>query len=283
MKSYSRLSNIQSKKFDHVKRKKKAFLISLILINLGLAIFCIQRFFGLDYFDIKSITINGANEAITTAIQNKSSEILNGYYLNLISKNSIFTYPKTRLISAIGEVSPDIQGINIYSQNRNSLIIDIVEKKPAAIVCTSLPDNDNEEDYDDCYYADWSGLLFAKASTSTSKVHFYYIPRLNSATSTRESLLGSYATSTNDFVALDKFYKNAEDNNLEPKYILINDNGEFEMYANDTVIYFSAEKSLDEQLDNLISFWKHAKSNKPDSKFEYIKLQYSPNIFYIEK
>lgn len=283
MRSYSRLSNIQSKKFDNVRKKKKVYLASLIVLNLCLLVFCMHRFFGLDYFDIKSITINGANDVIVSAIQNKSAQILNGSFFGLISKNNIFAYPKSKLISAIGEVSPDIQGINIYSQNRNSLVIDIVQKKPAAVVCTSLPDSDNGEDFDDCYFADWSGLLFARAGTTTDKIHFYYIPSLNDATSSRENIIGLYATSTNDFIALDKFYKNVEDNGFEPKYILINDNGEFEMYADDTIIYFNKDKSLDEQLDNLISFWNHAKSKNPNAKFEYIKLQYSPNIFYIEK
>ena len=283
MKSYSRLSNLQSRKFENVKKKKKYTLVALFALNMIISVFCLHRFLSLDYFDIKSITINGANSELSLDIQNKLESVLNGSYLGLFPRNNIFIYPKNSLISAIGQVSPDIQGINIYSQNKNSIAIDIIQKKPAAIVCTSLPDNDNSEDFDDCYFSDWSGLLFAKAGTTTDKVHYYYIPSLNDSTSTKESLIGSYATSTNDFIELDKFYKNAEDNNLDPKYILINDHGEFEMYASDTIIYFNKEKSLDEQLSNLISFWNHTKREKLDAKFEYIKLQYSPNIFYIEK
>lgn len=282
MRAYSRFSNQQSRKFEGTKRKRKYTVYGLLLLNFLILIFCLARFSTLDYFDIKSVTVKGAQNQITQKIEDQVSKIIVGKYFGLISKSSILTYPKKSLISAISEISPDLQSISIYKDGKNGIIVDVVSKKPNAVVCPTLPNNKEDSDLGACYFVDWSGLIFDKASTSTESIHIYYMPNLADSTST-DSLIGSYATTTSDFIKLENLYKKAVESSLEPDYILLNNNGEVEIYVDDTVVYLNNERSYDEQFENLLTFWNHSKLDRPNVNYEYIDVRYGSNVFFREK
>lgn len=280
MRSYSRFSNQQSKKFEGIKRKKKYTVYGLIVLNLFLFIFCLARFSSLDYFDIKSVTVKGAQYQISQKIEYQVSKILYGKYFGIFSKSSIFTYPKNQLISSIGQISPDLQSVNIYKDGRNGIVVDVVSKKPNAVVCPTLPDDNM--DINPCYFVDWSGLVFDKATTTTEMIRTYYMPSLSDSTTT-ESLVGLYATTSSDFIKLENLYKKIIESNLLPDYILLNNNGELEIYVNDMVVYMNNGRSYDEQFENFLAFWNHSNLERPNVSYEYIDVRYGSNVFFREK
>lgn len=282
MRSYSRFSNRQSKKFEVIKRKKKFAFYCLILLNIFLFIFCLSRFSSLDYFDIKSITIKGVQDNVSQKIEDQILKTISGKYLGIFSKSNIFTYPKDQLISSIGQVSPDLQSVNIYRDNRNGIVIDVVSKKPNAVVCPTLPNSNEATDLNACYFTDWSGLIFDKAGTTTELIRTYYIPSLSDSTTT-ESLIGLYATTSSDFIKLENLYKKITESNLLPEYVLLNSNGELEIYVNDTVIYMNNGRSYDEQFENFLAFWNNSEIDRPNVSYEYIDVRYGSNVFFREK
>jgi hypothetical protein len=69
------------------------------------------------------------------------------------------------------------------------------------------------------------------------------------------------------------------------EFILIKDDGEYEMYANDAFIYFNNKRSIVEQLKNLIEFWNHNKNENSagSTSYESINIKYGSNNFYRQK
>lgn len=279
MRQYSRLTSTQSKKFELSQKKRAYIVLYLTLFNLFIILFVASKMTSIDFLQINEVAVDGVSSDVSDRIQVEIKEIMSGKYLGLFSKSNLFLYPKGQLLASISGIAPEIQSISINRNGFHNLKINIQTKKTSAVVCASLPDEtvDLTASSSNCYLSDWSGLIFKKALAVENDTNLYYSPALTS------DAIGSYATSTEIFVALQKFYNSCRDFGLEPEFVLIKDNGEYEMYAKDTVIYFNDDSSLDDQFSNLVSFWDHAKKEKPDVKFEYIKLQYSPNIFYIEK
>ena len=291
MRSYSRLRSHQSKKFVANKKTKTYLVWALFALNIFLLIFSLSKITYLDFITIKNVSVYGTRENISRDIQNKVLDIIDNSYIGLFSKANSLFYPKGTLLASIQSVAPQIQSLTINRDGLHGLRINVVEKIPKAKICANLPDFSEDENILDqvsnCYLADSSGQIFDKISTSTkNSLNLYFIPSLSdTSTSTGHSLLTKYATSTDEFTSLQNFYDSTKKAGLDPKFILIKDDGEYEMYANDTVIYFNNKRPIIEQLKNLIEFWNHNKNNNSseDINYEYINIKYGSNIFYRQK
>lgn len=291
MRSYSRLRYHQSKKFV-ANRKTKIYLVwFLSVLNVFLIIFCLSKITYLDFVTIKDISVYGTRESLVKEIKDKVSNIIDESYFGIFSKSNSLIYPKSTLLASIQDLVPQIKSLTISRDGLQGIKINIVEKTPKAEICPDLPDFSLDDSsfaqVSNCYFADWSGQIFDHASTSTdSLLNLYFIPSLGDiSTSSADSIITKYATSTDEFILLQNFYDGTKKAGLDPKFILIKDDGEYEMYANDTVIYFNNKRSLVEQLDNLIEFWNHNKQSTSSKKmdYEYINIKYGSNIFYRQK
>jgi hypothetical protein len=285
MQAYSRLRSHQSKKFVAHKKTKKYFIWLLFAVNIFLLFFCLSKITYVDFLTIKNISVYGTRDNISINIQNKVLELLDRSYLGIFSKSNTLLYPKSVLLASIQSIAPQVQSLKIERDGLQGLRISVTEKVPKAIVCAGLPDMSAEDNIidqvSDCYVADWSGLIFDQASTSTDpSLNLYFIPSLGDMSTTSLQLIFTkYATSTEEFILLQNFYDSTKKAGLSPRFILIKDKGEYEMYADDTVVYFNDQRPIVEELQNLITFWKNASS----TKYESIDIRYGSNIFYRQK
>lgn len=285
MQAYSRLRSHQSKKFVAHKKTQKYFIWFLFAFNIFLLFFCLSKITYIDFLTIKNISVYGTRDNISIDIQNKVLELLDHSYLGIFSKSNSLLYPKSLLLASIQSVAPQVQSLKIERDGLQGLRISVTEKTPKARVCAGLPDvsvgDDTIDEISDCYVTDWSGLIFDKASTSTDpSLNLYFIPSLGDiSTTSLQSIFTKYATSTEEFILLQNFYDSTKKAGLSPSFILIKDKGEYEMYADDTVIYFNDQRPIVEELQNLITFWKSASS----TKYESIDIRYGSNIFYRQK
>jgi len=287
MRAYSRLTSHQSKKFVAHKKTIVFAIWVLFVLNIFLLIFCVSKITYLDFITIKNISVYGTRDNITTDIQNNISSVLGSSYFGIFSKANSFLYPKSTLLASVQNIAPQIESITINRNSLQVLEINVIEKIPTAKICATLPDlsinNTTIDQVSDCYFADRLGLIFDTANAlASSSINLYFIPSLSELSATSQSILEKYATSTNEFVLLQNFYDGTKKAGLSPKFILVKDNGEYEMYANDTVIYFNDKRLIVEQLQNLITFWNHRKS-VGNINYEYIDIRYGSNIFYREK
>ena len=308
----SRISSHQSKKFTEKRKYRKAFAVAMGVMIAITWTFSLSRLTKLSAFNIDTISVIGADSDITPQLQAAALNALNGNYFGIFDKDSIVMFPKTAVISAVASSSSRIASVTVSRDGLNALKVTVTEKDPSAVVCDSLPDfNGNSisvSDTDDCYLVDDAGILFRKAPSFSNGVYNrYYDPYLAGTGTTTSTIVGTYATSTTEFHALQDLYDNAKKSGISVDAILFKDNGEYEMYArnptsvNETtssgtetasstdqtgtiVIYFNNQRPFQSQLDNLVSFWNKDVTDKSTSNssanYDYIDVRFGSNVFY---
>ena len=289
MRPYSRLTSHQSKKFIERKNARLILTIGLSVFTIILWTYCFSILSYNQSLNINTINVVGTDSNTSALLEMTIRNSLDGSYLGLFSKSNIFIYPKQSLMRTIETLSPRVLSARVYSDGFQGLKIEVTEKIPSALICTSLPEfSDNELSLDsnisNCYFADWTGYLFDKALYGASTtLNRYYIPALANRATSSSSIIGVLSTSTSSFADLQEFYDGVRVAGMHPSAVLIKDGGEYEMYVGNIIIYFNNYRSLKEQLLNLVSFWDRMMRGK-DRKtiFESIDVRYGSNVFYRE-
>ncbi len=276
--------NLQSHSFTRKRRKKFYWTLALVILIIASWLSALSFLTRLSAFAIDDVKVFGADADITPALQRAAEQTLNGSYLGLFHRYSTLIYPKSGIIAAVKAASPRVLNVNVNRAGLHGIVITVSQKVPAAIVCATLPDFDGNRlvfDQDSgCYDVDASGLIFQSAhsfdgdgTSSSSGVYslpynVYYAPDL-------VNNIGSYATSTDEFSALQSFMAGAISAGIPVQAILMKDDGEYELYASTTVIYFNDVAGISHELLNLTVFWPHMHST-----FDYVDLRYGDNVVY---
>ncbi|MDQ2933304.1 MAG: hypothetical protein M3Q80_02895, partial [bacterium] len=200
----------------------------------------------------------------------------------------------------------EVESVRIHAEGLHTLAVTAKERELSAVVCAKYPDFAEKElsddDPDACYFADASGYVFKKAPAFSGDLYNrYYIPGLLevAAASSVESIVGLHATTTEEFVFLQKIYDGLKKNGITVDAMLMKTAGEYELYGRNpviktvqpasaqistVVIYFNSAIAPEEQISNLLTVWNHlvenARTNKEKLEFEYIDVRYGKNVFY---
>jgi hypothetical protein len=280
------MRNLQSRSFVRKQRLKRWAGIAGSVIIVSFFIYLVSWFARAGFMTISSIAVFGADDEVTQAIHDTAAAQLEGNYLGVFPRKNSFLYPKSAIIAAVEASFPRVLNVSIDRDGWQGLRVAVNEKVPAAIVCLTLPNFDNNtlvtSSDDPCYLADTSGYLFEKSpGFSGHPYNLYYAP--DAAGSSTDGV-GSYATSTSEFTDLQSFYDAAEHAGIAVDGLLLKDAGEYELYASSTTFYFNDAAGLPKERDNLIAFWDHsvaqARSERTTSTFDYIDLRYGSNVFY---
>jgi hypothetical protein len=295
-----RLVGNQSESFAKRKRSRSLVFCGIFIISFFLIIFGISKLTYLSSTQISVIEVEGASQDIIPTVRAAAEESIKGDYLWMFSKSNSFLYPKDQIENKVLVASPRIDTVSVKRNKLDSIVISVIEKKPAAMVCVTLPDfvagklifGEDEE----CAMIDETGLIFKSAPSISGTVYNrYYIPDFAGTASTSQAYFGVLATSTKEFQNLQDLYDGLRKNNIEVQAILFKDKGEYEAYVNNphvqgsvdtgtAVIYFNNARPLSVELDNLVLFWgramEDAKTHNKLPAFEYIDVRYSPNVFF---
>jgi hypothetical protein len=241
-------------------------------------------FFHLPAFALTDIKVFGADAEIIPTVQSAVERSLAGNYMGIFPRDSTLIYPKADIVAHIKSTSARVLDVAVSRDGLHGLVVTVSQKIPSATVCQTLPDfYDNRFIFDQmsgCYLADASGFLFEKAPPANASSSLdsdvlahpvYYIP--DSASLSDQ--VGSYATSTAEFKTLQSFIAGTISLGIPAQAVLIKDDGEYELYASTTVIYFNDKSGLPEELAHLIAFLTNTKG-----RFDYIDLRYGNNVIY---
>jgi len=296
-----RRTSFQSKNF--IARKRTSTIIWSVIAVVGVAIVIYLASFisSREMFTLTTITLSGLENQDEAALMRADIErSLRGTYLGLFPRAHSFIYPKDEIENTIREQYVDVASVTVARDNLRTLSVVIEEKEPAALVCVTLPDFDGAyfklTDPGTCYFADETGFIFKHAPSFSGEIYrTYYIPDLAADASTTDTVIGTYATSTEEFVKVQAFYEGVKAHGISVDAIFMKYYGEYELYARNqvatgtdmadagtVVIYFSTAASSTEQLSNLISFWNHIQTVRPRLLLSDIKLHYPPNVYYTE-
>ena len=290
MRSRSRLTSHQSKKFIEQNKYRNIATIVLVLLCISLWLYSFSAFTYLRALTIDDVVVYGAEDKIVEPLKAVTLQSLTGTYLGIFSRANVLIYPKSQVTKAIKSGFPIVKSLTVKRDGLHGLMVNVIQKEPKALVCITLPDFSQgglmADSINSCYLADATGLIIddANALTSIANLNRYYTPSLADNITSEYPIIGSLATSSSKFVELQNFYNGARNAGLDVHSILIKEGGEYEMYVDNIVIYFNDLRSFDEQLLNLISFWNRLVVNKEEgdksSEFESIDVRYGSNVFY---
>lgn len=280
----------QSASFERKQRRRKIVGYVAGAVSVAVWIFVFVRLSSITTLSINTISVYGAPQEITGAIQSAAYRTIEGDYAGLFSRANSLIYPKSEIVAAIGALSPAVDDVKVKLDGMNNLAISISEKIPAAVVCTGLPDLSDTDtpSNQDCYLTDSKGLIFAPVgSADTKSYNRYYIPDLPD-----RKVAGMYATTTQGFRAIQNFVETLKSADIEVLSTLMADLGNFEVYAHNpdsysvVVIHATDVAGLDKQAENLVLFWRRmvaeSRAKKTHLEWDEIKLQYPPNVYYTE-
>ena len=287
----------QSASFSQRRRNRLiTYLVTSVVLIVCLCV-GLSYFFSLSSFEITSVKIFGADEDITPVLQQTATELIQGSYLGIFKRSSALIYPKGKIISTLTARSPRISSVAITRDGWHTLIITIGQKTPRALVCASLPDwNEgtlSADSLNQCYFADETGYIFEPAPSFSGHIYNrYFIPDASAGTSS-DALVGTYATSSVEFTQLQSLYENIKSLKINPEGLLIKDNGEYELYADEVhrdskgkvssdifVVYVNNARPFTTEFDNFASFWNSKTATHNTPHFEYIDVRYGSNVFF---
>ena len=282
--------HLQSHAFTK-KRRIQMWLKSIVGIFI---VICVTYFVSWcmhsSFLMIEDVQVFGADQDITDSIRTLALNDLTANYIGILPRANSLIYPRQQIVSDITANFIQVLDVHVDRDGMRHLRISVNEKTPSAVVCTVLPDFDDNQvltnisNTDSCYFADDSGLLFEKSSLNSNHVYpVYYAPTVVSLGTTTD-FVGTHATSTDEFVMLQKAYKNVQTIGMPVDAMLIKDAGEYELYSSSTVIYFDDTAHVPDEIANLIAFLgriiSEDRTQKKSTVFDYIDLRYGSNVFY---
>ncbi len=294
-----RSTSRQSKNFVVKRRARSVMFGGVSVVGVILVLIALSWATSWKWLSITSVEISGLDQDRAETVHAAVLESLRGRYLGLFVRANTIIYPHQGITQLVRTLAPEAETIDVGHRGLRTIAVSIEEKKPTALICATLPNFDGSDlsldDPSSCYFTDETAFLYKKApSFSGTAYNRYYIPELGTLTngaSSSDSLVGVFATSTAEFARLQHFYNAAKADGITVDALLMKGTGEYELYARNpshstVVIYFNTVAQQDDQLSNLLSFWKHSfgptRKSLQNLEFDSIDVRYGDNVFYRE-
>ena len=293
-----RRGTIQSEKFVRRRRKKIIFTVALFVVAIGSVVATVYLFFSASFVQIKSVEVSGpvgVNGGVLSlvsadAVHADIEQALAGNWGFLVSKNTLWFYPKNAIRAELSETYPAIASVTFYSSGgflgfgtHTVLHVLITERSPFAVTCSA-------DSGQSCFYLDDSGFVYAPAPTFSpgTYVRYGFLP---SADASSTHLATGKALVDADTFALAKtivgtlsgmrFDVLSDDIGFDPfgseHQITIQNAAPVD--ASTTVVYFNQNEPLATELRYFSEFLK-SQATSTDTRFQYIDMRYGKDIVY---
>ena len=134
---------------------------SLVVLNVLIYVGALALAFHLPMFRINATVVAGVTGARASEVQSKIQNLLTESSFYIFPKFTTITTGKNLAASLTGAI-PWIELATVKTDESNALHVQVVERKPAYIVCDAN---------DVCYYADINTLVFAQAPDFSAPVY----------------------------------------------------------------------------------------------------------------
>ena len=245
------------------RRTVIAFCI-LVLILLGTCIWGLQQ----NSVRISRVEISGADTSFSTY----ATTAMQGSYLGIIPRDSIFFFPEDRIRADILAAHQDIAAVSITRSSLTSLSIKIDKRTPIARWCGLAPTLGVEE-Y--CYIFDANGFIFAPASTTTEPLNSFSLYAL--LTNNMLEPLRATLSRADQLPAVFDFARQLSTLGASTTQIVIRDNSEVDDYlANGTRVTYVLGNE-----QNAFTALVSARDNfsLADGSVDYIDLRFDGKVY----
>lgn len=143
------------------KKRKRLFFISLYgFFFVGIILCGLSLLSSLAVFQIRDISIRGAERQSLLTIESRVRESLSGAYLSLFPRTNIFVYPGDAIEESLLTL-PLVRSVEISRRGLTALDVEIVEREEIARWCGDAT----------CYSVDEDGYVFSETASSSVFVY----------------------------------------------------------------------------------------------------------------
>lgn len=152
-----RSSREREKKMKN-KRRLLGFLVLLVIVGGFFSLL------NLNFFRLTTFNILGQTSQDLLAIKQTINKELNGRYLFVVPKNSVFFFSKTNLESLLEQKFPGLQSVEVGSPNLNTLAIRLADRDSKVLWCNVW------EKSKICFYLNDEGLVYQAAPNFSDSI-----------------------------------------------------------------------------------------------------------------
>lgn len=114
---------------------------------------------------ISTIGVFGAQTIASSTIVAQVQEALDGSYLWLIPRDTIFVYPKRAIAVELLKTYPTLSSAEVHAIDFHTIAVAVVERQPRALWCSATGS---------CFFMDENGVIYAPAPTFSAPVYTEY-------------------------------------------------------------------------------------------------------------
>ncbi len=161
----------------HVRRQRirRRILIAsfaLIFIALGAGIYGLQQ----SSMRISHVVIYGADQSLA----NIATAAMQGSYLGIIPRDSVFFIPESRIRDALMTFDPNIAAVSIFRNGLTGLSVKVDYRVPIARWCGAAPlvsvASSTQQSVTGCYLFDANGFIYASTTGAPLNDFLLYEP-----------------------------------------------------------------------------------------------------------
>lgn len=153
------------------RREKRQFRKKTIMLSFSLIIIILTSVYVMNnrYLRLEQIEITGQKTLISSDVKQVAEDYLDKKYLWLFPRSNVFLFNRNALENKLRESFPKINNINVSLDAAETIIISIGERSAHSLWCVNrIYENPFDEE---CYFADESGLLYARAPYFSGNVY----------------------------------------------------------------------------------------------------------------
>lgn len=175
------------------RRRRRILIVCGSVFGALLAIFLLcWAFLNASFVRITNIEISGTDVLPVSTVKEAVEHSMEGNYVHLFSKNSIFLYPKAGIAQDLRRLFPTLKTVSVNAKDFHTVAVVVSERTPAALWCPStssdptggtqdttleIDSSDATVSYD-CALLDEDGLAYANAPQYSGKVYQQYFGTL---------------------------------------------------------------------------------------------------------
>lgn len=278
----------QSIFFERFRSKLKELFGRTFIITLLLFLFFVTLG-GISHSEkwrILRVDITGANTISKDDVRASATDKILGNYFFVYARDNSYLFPNSEIEHALLEQFPRILSVHAVRTDVNSIVINIIERKPYALWCGDL--FLGVEDLTNCWFIDSTGYIFDKAPVFSDGVYFEMYGKLAKKSEgeiLRASLPHDRFLVTNTFVKLlheqvgETLRANLKDN--EETEITLRTSSRYPFLAG-TIIRFTTANDPATLIKNLLSTIQVQFPNgiALKKKLLYIDMRFGNKIFF---
>lgn len=255
---------VRSPEFHKKRTREKVwravFFVASAFILVAAPVFALRD----EVIQVKEISVTGNTVTKTEDIMSKAQAALSGDYLWVVPKSNTLLYPRSAIVKELLTSIPRLASVNIALSNATGIKIDVIERQPYALYCSSQ-----------CYFLDKEGFIFSSAPSFSNGVYMIYKNE-----PAFEDPLGQAYLMPETFSKLDQFVRNLPRTGITPQSVK-KSGDEYEATLKEgPVLKWREGQNLDTLYTNLKSFLLDSSIKKSMSQFGYIDLRFDNKIYY---